>query len=462
MLYQSTRGNVPKIGFTDAVLMGLGTDGGLLLPEEIPDVTAQLEEWQSLSYADLAKQIMALYIDDISKADLGDIIDKSYATFTDPRITPLNRVGENYILELFHGPTLAFKDVALQFLGNIFAHILKVSGGELNIVGATSGDTGSAAIAGVRGKENINIFIMFPDGKTSELQELQMTSVLDANVHNIAVDGSFDDCQALLKSVFSDLPFKEEYRLGAVNSVNWARILAQVVYFFSAYYQLREKEPDIEEFDVCVPTGNFGDIFAGYIARKMGLPIGRLILATNANDILTRFFTTGKYERGEVKFTHSPAMDIQVSSNFERYLYYALNGSSQKVREFMISFAQTGSASIPFNTEVFDQQFAAGSASNEQTLATIKRIYETEGYIADPHTAVGLHVGQQFRRVGVPVIHLATAHPAKFDTAIRLALPGVHATHPTLEALKGLETRKSHIKVDESALKALITRQSKA
>ncbi|MFT4711824.1 MAG: threonine synthase [Candidatus Azotimanducaceae bacterium] len=460
MQYQSTRGKVSKISFTDAVLMGLGTDGGLLLPETVPNVSQYLEQWQSLSYPELAKKVMALYIDDIPESELSDIIDKSYSTFTDSKVTPLKLVGDNYILELFHGPTLAFKDVALQFLGNVFEYILARTKGELNIVGATSGDTGSAAIAGVRGKENINIFIMYPNGKTSELQELQMTSVLDANVHNIAVDGSFDDCQALLKSVFSDLDFKKKYQLGAVNSVNWARILAQIVYFFSAYFQLKEFEPKLVSFDVCVPTGNFGDIFAGYLARKMGLPIDRLILATNSNDILTRFFTTGKYERGEVNFTHSPAMDIQVSSNFERYLYYALDGSSEKVREFMFSFAETGSASIPFNTPSFDQQFAAGSASNEQTLATIRQLYESEAYVADPHTAVGLHVGRQFRRPGVPVVHLATAHPAKFDSAIELALPEVHPTHATLEALKGLQTRKSSLKVDEKALKEFIVSHS--
>jgi len=456
MRYKSTRGQVSNISFTEAVLMGLATDGGLLLPESVPQVSEHLEAWQSLSYADLAKKIMALYIDDITEAELGEIIDRSYATFTDEKVTPLNKVGETYILELFHGPTLAFKDVALQFLGNVFEHILSKSNGELNIVGATSGDTGSAAIAGVRGKENINIFIMFPDGKTSELQELQMTSVLDNNVHNIAVDGSFDDCQALLKSVFSDLSFKEKYQLGAVNSVNWARILAQIVYFFSAYFQLKEQQPQTEAVDFCVPTGNFGDIFAGYLARKMGLPVDRLILATNANDILTRFFKTGKYERGDVNFTHSPAMDIQVSSNFERYLYYALDGSSEKVNEFMGSFANTGAASIEFNTPSFDQQFVAGSASNEQTLSAIRSIYESEGYIADPHTAVGLHVGKQFCRAEVPVIHLSTAHPAKFDAAIKLALPEVDAVHPTLEALKGLETRKSKLKVDEEALKTFI------
>ena len=456
MQYKSTRGEVSNISFIEAVLMGLATDGGLLLPASIPDVSERLEAWQALSYPELAKEIMALYIDDIAEADLAEIIDKSYATFSDEKITPLNKVGDSYILELFHGPTLAFKDVALQFLGNVFEHILSKSGGELNIVGATSGDTGSAAIAGVRGKENINIFIMFPDGKTSELQELQMTSVLDANVHNIAIDGSFDDCQALLKSVFSDLTFKEKFHLGAVNSVNWARILAQIVYFFSAYFQLKNKEPSTGEVDFCVPTGNFGDIFAGYLARKMGLPIGRLILATNANDILTRFFETGKYERGDVNFTHSPAMDIQVSSNFERYLYYALGGSSTKVCDFMASFTETGEASIHINTSSFDEQFVAGSASNEETLHAIKNIYESNGYIADPHTAVGLHVGRKFRRDGIPVIHLATAHPAKFDAAIKLALPDVQPSHPTLEALKGLETKKSELDVDEVVLKKFI------
>ncbi|MCB1645136.1 MAG: threonine synthase [Pseudomonadales bacterium] len=438
MKYQSTRGGVTGISFRETVLMGLADDGGLLVPESVPDVSAELSSWQGKSYSELALEIMSRFITDIPRDDLADLINRSYSTFTHEQVTPLVKVGDDYILELFHGPTLAFKDVALQFLGNVFEYILQDSGAAVNILGATSGDTGSAAIAGVRGKENINIFIMFPEGKTSPLQELQMTSVLDDNVHNIAVNGSFDDCQSLMKTIFSDLDFKSAYQLAAVNSVNWTRVLAQVVYYFSAWYQLRCPV----SFDVAVPTGNFGNIFAGYIARQMGLPIRRLILATNANDILCRFFTSGKYERGDVHFTHSPAMDIQVSSNFERYLYYKLDGSAEKVRHFMQQFADTGRAELPFNTENFDDVFLAGAASNEETLATIRSYYDNEGYLPDPHTAVGLAVMKRFRDSEVPLVCLSTAHPAKFEDAIQEALPGVHATHPTLEALRDLPTRK--------------------
>ena len=306
MKYKSTRGGVSGISFKKAVMMGLATDGGLIVPEQIPDISAVLNDWAGSSYNELAFNVMSLYIDDIEADDLKDIIQRSYETFDDEKVTPLHQLDQLSVLELYHGPTLAFKDVALQFLGNVFELILKQENTQLNILGATSGDTGSAAIAGIRGKDNIDIFIMFPEGKTSQLQELQMTSVLDPNVHNIAVEGSFDDCQTLMKAVFSDLEYKQQHNLAAVNSVNWARVLAQVVYYFSAYFQLGSPA----QFDVSVPTGNFGNIFAGYIARQMGLPIRRLILATNENDILARFFNSGVYERRRVNFTHSPAMDI--------------------------------------------------------------------------------------------------------------------------------------------------------
>jgi len=454
MKYQSTRGGVSGISFKDAVLMGLADDGGLLVPEFIPDVSAELDAWQGYSYSQLALEVMSRFIDDIPRPALQQIIDRSYGTFSVPAVTPIVPLGQDYVLELFHGPTLAFKDIALQFLGNVFEYILDERGHSVNILGATSGDTGSAAIAGVRGKSNINIYIMFPEGKTSPLQELQMTSILDDNVHNIGIHGSFDDCQALMKGIFSDLDFKTEHNLAAVNSVNWTRVLAQVVYYFSAWYQLGCPA----RFDVCVPTGNFGNIFAGYIAREMGLPIRHLILATNANDILCRFFNTGRYERREVNFTHSPAMDIQISSNFERYLFYKLGGDTEQVKEFMASFAATGSAELPEKTQPIDAVIKAGSASNAVTLATIEQVYRTEGYLLDPHTAVGLSVMQVFREDGVPLVLLATAHPAKFEDVIREALPEVHAVHPTLEALRELPTRKTILDLAEDSIKAFIVR----
>jgi threonine synthase len=371
-------------------------------------------------------------------------------------VAPVVPVDGFFVLELFHGPTLAFKDIALQFLGNVFEYILAEQGETLNILGATSGDTGSAAIEAVRGKSNINIFILFPEGRTSPVQEIQMTTVLDPNVFNIAVDGSFDDCQLLMKHVFSDLDFKDEYKLGAVNSVNWARVLAQIVYYFYAWYELGKPEA----FDVAVPTGNFGNIFAGYLARRMGLPINKLILATNRNDILARFFKTGVYERGEVYFSESPAMDIQVSSNFERYLYYQLDGSCEKVNRFMTNFLQSGVAHLDFNTRSFDETFLTGSVSDAETLETIRLVYESDNYLIDPHTAVGIKVGKELGTAGIPLLCLSTAHPAKFEDAICRALPDIAPHHARLQLLAGLPTRKENMAVDAGLVKDFIRRHA--
>lgn len=450
MKYKSTRGGVSGLAFKDAVIMGLADDGGLLVPESIPNISADLPSFAGLTYQQLATEILSRFIDDIPKDELSVLIEKSYATFDADLVTPLVKVGNLHILELFHGPTLAFKDVALQFLGNVFELILKERNSRVKILGATSGDTGSAAIAGIRGKENIDIYIMFPEGKTSPLQERQMTSVLDSNVHNIGIEGSFDDCQSIMKTIFSDLEFKERHQLAAVNSVNWTRVMAQIVYFFSAYFQLGAPK----EFDVTVPTGNFGNIFAGYMAKNMGLPIRRLVLATNANDILARFFQTGIYERRDVNFTYSPAMDIQVASNFERYLYYTLGQDGAKVSEFMNRFLSTGKAELRFNTEQFDPGFVAGAVSNEETLETIRRVNEQSHYVLDPHTAVGVNIAEQQLDEQVPMVCLATAHPAKFEDVMEQA--GLTATHPTLNALRELPTRKQILSADVSQVKAAI------
>jgi threonine synthase len=452
MKYISTRGSIDPVSFKDAVIMGLATDGGLLVPQFIPDVSGKLNEWTGSSYTELAFEIIRLFADDIPETDLQRLIDASYATFTDSRITPIRKVGDIYVLELFHGPTLAFKDIALQLLGNLFEYILGERDQSLNILGATSGDTGSAAIAGVRGRKNIDIFIMFPEGKTSPIQERQMTSVLDANVHNLAIEGSFDDCQHLLKSIFSDLVFKERYQLGAVNSVNWARVLAQIVYYFSSWYQLDQPA----SFDVCVPTGNFGNIFAAYLARRMGLPIGRLILATNANDILSVFFNTGRYARGDVRFSHSPAMDIQVASNFERYLYFRFGESGEKVREFMQTFSDSGKAEIHTNTPEVDTAFRASAASDEETVDCIRTTFESFGYLADPHTAVGLHVAGKYIREGIPMLCMATAHPAKFPEVVQQVLPDIKVSHESLDELKDRPTRKENLQADIDSVKAFI------
>ncbi len=454
MKYTSTRGGVSSLSFCDAVMMGLASDGGLLVPESIPNLADELPSFGKMSYQEIAYSVMSRFIDDIPEADLKHLISKSYETFDDKLVTPLVKVDDFFVCELFHGPTLAFKDVALQFLGNTFEYILEARDGKLNILGATSGDTGSAAIAGVRGKERINIFIMFPEGRTSLLQEKQMTTILDDNVQNIAIEGSFDDCQSILKNIFSELSFKEEYQLGAVNSVNWARVLAQVVYYFSIYVQLGCPA----RFQVSVPTGNFGNIFAGYIARQMGLPLDPMILATNQNDILHRFFETGVYERGEVHYSRSPAMDIQVASNFERYLYFMFERKADKVMEFMTSFAETGVAVTHFNTRRFDHVFRTGAADDAATLATIKKVYDETSYLIDPHTAVGVNVGRALRDKDVPLVCLATAHPAKFDDAIVAAIPGDSLVfrHESLEALRDAPSRKSLLPADIEAVKKFI------
>lgn len=456
MKYRSTRGGVSGLTFKEAVMMGLASDGGLLVPHQIPDLSDQMHSWKHHSYADLAFEIMSRFIDDIEEEDLRSILKKSYATFDDVAITPLVPVADFFVLELFHGPTLAFKDIALQFLGNVFDHILSERGDKLNILGATSGDTGSAAISATRGRQNIDIYIMFPEGRTSDIQERQMTTVLDDNVHNIAIDGSFDDCQHILKALFNDAEFKSEYQLGAVNSVNWARVLAQVVYYFSAWYQLQCPSA----FEVCVPTGNFGNVFSATIARRLGLPIKKIILATNCNDILARFFADGTYAQGEVRQSFSPAMDIQVASNLERYLFYWFQEDAAKVKEFMEEFARTGKYHLHFNTPNLDSLIAAASATDEQTINTIAEIHASAGYLVDPHTAVGLCVGQQLGSGDIPLVYLATAHPAKFSDVILKAVPEAKVSHPLLEKLRELPTRKTLLAADPEVIRDFIRKQS--
>lgn len=459
MNYISTRGGVEPIAFKDAVMMGLASDGGLLLPEQIPDVTAELGVWQHLGFCDLAFEVLSRFVGDIDPADLRTIIQRSYATFDHPAVVPVVAAGPSHVAELFHGPTLAFKDVALQFLGNVFDYILQERGGYLTVLGATSGDTGSAAIHGLRGKESVDIFILHPAGKTSPIQERQMTSVLDANVHNIAVAGSFDDCQSLVKGAFGDVVFKENYRLGAVNSVNWARIAAQIVYYFWAYFRVVGTAQRGVRF--AVPTGNFGDIFAGYMAQRMGLPVEKLIVATNENSILDTFFSTGVYRRDEVCHTISPSMDIQVASNFERYLYYYLDGDSVRLREMMNLFAATGELAVECRNGQVDGLFTSAMIDTTATLEIIEKYYREYDYLLDPHTAVGVGAAQLCAGGGVPTICLATAHPAKFPAAIERAIGTDVARHPRLELLKELETRCSEMPNDSGCLREIVAARSR-
>jgi len=457
MRYISTRGGIEPLGFKEAVMMGLARDGGLLLPESLPTIDPSvLDRWQNLPYQYLAREILALFIDDIPASDLEELVERSYASFAHPQVTPVCRQGEVYILELFHGPTLAFKDVALQLLGNLFEYVLARTGGFMNILGATSGDTGSAAIAGVRGKKNINIFILHPHGRTSPIQALQMTSVLDPNVFNIAVHGTFDDAQSIVKSIFNDLSFRDTYQLGAVNSINWARVLAQVVYFVFAYLKLRKTGSN--SIDFSVPTGNFGDIFAGYVARRL-LPAGcihRLILATNANDLLTRFVTEGDYSRGQVIATSSPSMDIQIASNFERYLYYLRDQDGAQVKRDMDGFAASGRLDLSAFKARVAEDFSSRTVSEAETIATIADFHRQHGYLLDPHTAVGVRAALELRDPQRPVVCLATAHPAKFGAAVTQAIGSEPALPPALADLASRETRCTLLDADPAIIRQFI------
>lgn len=440
MRYISTRGGIPPAGFSDAVKMGLARDGGLLLPFRYPDVRDRLAAWRSLAYPELALEIMLLFTD-LPRAVLQDLLRRSYGVFDDASVTPVVPAGPLFLLELFHGPTLAFKDIALQFIGNLFEYLQPPNAPALNVLAATSGDTGSAAIHGFRGRRGMRVFVLHPHGKVSPVQERQMTTVLDENVFNLAVEGTFDDCQSIVKRLFEDLPFRDRYNLKAVNSINWARLLAQVVYYFYGVFRVMEAT-GAGRVRVSVPTGNFGDVFAGYVAARMGAPIDRLIVATNENDILVRFFETGIYERRRVCSTLSPSMDIQVASNFERYLYHRVGGCAQTVKRLMQAFAADGRI-VPETVAPGpgDPLFRARRVQRAETLDTIRNLYERHGRLVDPHTAVGAAAALRENGDGVPVLCLATAHPAKFGEAIRAAIGRDAAHHPRIDALQGLPTR---------------------
>lgn len=450
MNYISTRGQITPIGFQDAVMMGLADDGGLIIPETIPDVSDQLGDWADLGYVELAYEIIRLFATDLHDSDLRELIQKTYGPSyfcNEPHgpqaVAPVVGIGDVYIQELWHGPTLAFKDVALQLLGNLFEYILSRRGGELTVLAATSGDTGSAAIQGCRGRQGIEIFVMHPEGRVSPIQQRQMTTVLDDNVHNIAIEGSFDDCQNIMKSLAADLDFKRAYSLGAVNSVNWARVLAQIVYYFYGAFRIQELTGE-DEIRVAVPTGNFGDVLAGWYAMQMGAPIEKLILATNENDILSRFFNTGVYSLGDVHHTSSPSMDIQVASNFERYLYYLVGHNPDALRSLMEGFGETGSLQIEMGSgHVIDPDIVAGVGTEADVLETIQRYHETWDYTLDPHTAVGVCVAERFEAESdTPILCLATAHPAKFPTAIAEATgDDTLSHHPAIDAMMENETR---------------------
>jgi len=469
--YRSTRGGQTGLKFDEAVLQGLATDRGLLVPEVIPSFPADApEKWRGLSFQDLAFEIMSMYIgpNDVPPEKLKDIIARSYGTFRDADVTPTVPICDGmHTLELFHGPTFAFKDVALQFLGNLFEHLLSVRPGKkITVVGATSGDTGSSAIHGLRGKQGIECFIMYPEGRTSRTQELQMISVTDANIHNIALGGTFDDCQATVKACFNDHAFRDAHSLAAVNSINWARILAQMVYYVHAY--LKVTPPGGGSVSFSVPTGNFGDILAGYYAKRMGLPIDQLIVATNQNDILHRFFAhDGDYslDKSGVAATVTPSMDIGVSSNFERFLFHAGGDDAAAMAEMMGRFEASGSLEPPPSLVGAAREVMQSAAIDDsEILATIADVHaRTDGYTLDPHSAVGVAAARKVRATSpssTPMVCLACAHWAKFPDANQAALGAAKAGElvvpEPLASLHTLPTRVQSLPNDIPGVKTYI------
>jgi threonine synthase len=435
--YISTRGHAPVQGFEDVLLAGLATDGGLYLPQTWPQFPReQIVELAGLPYPELALRVILPFVgDDLEADELQDMLNDAYSSFSHKAIAPLVQLDSNdFLLELFHGPTLAFKDFAMQLLARLMDRALARRGRRATIVGATSGDTGGAAIEAFRGRDNIDVFILHPHNRVTEVQRRQMTTPTENNVHNIALEGNFDDCQALLKALFNDHQLRGDLQLAGVNSINWARIMGQIPYYFSAATSLGAPQREVA---FCVPSGNLGDIFAGFVAAKLGLPVGKLVIATNVNDILARTLETGRYETRQAVATDSPSMDIQVSSNFERLLFELSGRDSDWLKEFMDDFANTGVGVLRTDVhEKFQQIFAAHRLDDEQTGKVIDRVKQESEYIADPHTAVGLGVGALMRAQGVvlpstPLVTLSTAHPAKFPDAVERAT-GVQPFQPEM------------------------------
>ncbi|WP_417523005.1 threonine synthase [Marinovum sp.] len=421
MKYISTRGRAPELSFEEAMLSGLARDGGLYVPATIPQMSQEdIAALAGLSYEETAFRVMRPFVgDSFTDESFGDIIARAYAGFGHGARAPLVQLAPNhFLLELFHGPTLAFKDFAMQLIGQLFEDALKRRGERVTIVGATSGDTGSAAIEAFRGLDAVDVFILFPHGRVSEVQRRQMTTPSEANVHALAVNGNFDDCQARLKDMFNHFDFRDEVRLAGVNSINWARVLAQVVYYFSSAVSLGAPHRKVS---FTVPTGNFGDVFAGYIAKRMGLPIDRLVIATNQNDILHRCLSTGAYAKDSVHASISPSMDIEVSSNFERALFDAYDRDGNAIGLLMEELGQGGFTVSQGALERLREHFDSGRASEDETLATIQQARASMGELLCPHSAVGVKVAEEQRDPATPMITLATAHPAKFPDAVEKA-----------------------------------------
>ncbi len=464
MKYISTRGDRTERGFSEILLEGLAPDGGLYLPVAYPKVdAATLQRWRGLSYAGLAFEILSLYIDDIPADDLRVLVSRTYTkdVFGTEAITPLKPLGEGFHLEaLSNGPTLAFKDMAMQLLGQLFEYELGRRGEELNILGATSGDTGSAAEYAMRGKKGVRVFMLSPNGRMSPFQQAQMFSLPDANIHNLAIDGVFDDCQDIVKTVSNDLDFKRRHKIGTVNSINWARLLAQVVYYFAGYFQATRSNE--EKVSFCVPSGNFGNICAGHVARQMGLPIHRLVLATNENDVLDEFFRTGTYRVRKGTETHetsSPSMDISKASNFERFVFDLLGRDAARTRQlFREEVEQRGAFTLsPAEfAKVAGYGFVSGKSTHADRLATIRDVFERFGVMIDTHTADGVKVAREHLDEGIPMIVLETALPAKFAETIREALGREPERPAALMGIENLPKRFKVMGVDADAVKRYI------
>ena len=456
MNYVSTRNNKNELNFKDVFIKGLADDGGLFVPKNVKSLNSEdLDKLRNLSYNDLACEILNLFCSDfINKKDLKTIITKSYSTFREKEVVKISNLGSIKLLELYHGPTLAFKDIAMQFIGNLYDYYLSKNNDFLNVIVATSGDTGAAAIDAIKGKNNMNIFVLHPNNKISKVQRKLMTTGNEKNVFNIAIDGNFDDCQNLVKAMFSDLEFSKSIKMTGVNSINWARIIAQAVYYFYTCFKLNSSKP----ISFSVPTGNFGDVFAGYLAKKMGLPIDKLIVATNQNDILHRAISKGEYISKKVEQTISPSMDIQLASNFERLIYYINNSNSEITAEIMKKIKENVYQIDKINLESIQKDFVSGSCNENETLDIIKKYYEKDNVILDPHTAVGVGVANKLSLNDCVV--LSTAHPCKFPDATENAIKKYENLPKELEHVlnkdENFEVLKNDIEVVKNFVKSKI------
>lgn len=465
MLHVSTRGEAPALGFSDALLAGLARDGGLYVPQTWPTLAPEaIQAFAGRRYADVAKAVLGPLVDgDIPEADLGRMIDQAYATFRHTATCPLTQLGDNlFVLELFHGPTLAFKDVAMQLLGRLMDHVLKARGARATIVGATSGDTGSAAVEAFKGLEQVDVFILYPHGRVSDVQRRQMTTVASPNVHALAVEGTFDDCQSMVKGMFNHGRFRDELQLSGVNSINWARVAAQAVYYFTAAVSLGSPYRPVS---FSVPTGNFGDILAGWVAKKMGLPIERLMIGTNANDILARTLSSGAYEIKGVQPTASPSMDIQISSNFERLLFEAYGRDAGAIRRLMANLAQSKAFLVDAEPLArIRREFSAEAVDEANVAAEMAETFRSTGYVLDPHTAVGTRAARALlrERPEVPVVALSTAHPAKFPDAVERATGTRPALPPHMADLMERKESFTILPNDQGAVERFIRERARA